>query len=84
MFILREIDEDYSQRNYWVGNNYTVAIKDLHPKLFKTICETIGTSTDAIEGIVATEDGEWWPLHSNGYHYYIMTESGKTFEKINL
>ena len=84
MFTLRIINKDYTQRNYWIGDNYAVYIKsELHLKEYLSTCETLGLNPDVQDGILLNEDGKWFSLFKDD-HYYVMTESGKTFERINL
>ena len=83
MFVLREISEDYTQRNYWIGDNYITTIKKHQPERFDKLVKIHNVSAPELyDGFVETDDN-WFGLHESE-HYYIMTESGKTFEKINL
>jgi len=35
------------------------------------------------DGIISDEDGKFFTLHKST-HYYVMTESGKTFERLQF
>lgn len=86
MFTLRIVHEDKTVSNQSLGSNYTVAYKTTSPDEFKDLFEHF-----EMEGLKNSEDiygiltGEYckeiWPLMPNRQQF-IMTESGKTFEKL--
>jgi hypothetical protein len=83
MFILRMIDENRMTRNYELSDNYSVVSKLSNPKEFQDFCDMHNVLPEAYDGIISDENGKFFPLDKNT-HYYVMTESGKTFERINL
>ena len=83
MFILRMIDENRIARNYELSDNYSVVSKLLHPKEFEDSCDMFQVTPEGCDGIVCDEDGKFYVLHKDT-HYYIMTESGKTFERLHF
>ncbi len=86
MFILRHITKKHFTSNMSLGNRYSVVKKEEQPEEFK---ESLGVTdhhpdSDSIFAIIHYHDGdkhESFPLYE-GHHYYIMTPSGETFERI--
>ena len=83
MFILRMIDKDRMTRNYELSDNYSVVSKLSNPKEFQDFCDMHDVLPDIYDGIISDEDGKFFPL-DKGTHYYVMTESGKTFERLHF
>ena len=83
MFILRMIDENRMTRNYELSDNYSVVSKLSNPKEFQDFCDMHDVLPDLFDGIVSDEDGKFYVLHKDT-HYYVMTESGKTFERLHF
>ncbi len=87
MFILRKItkkQEDSGQINIDLGSRYTLTNKINHPTKFKSIMKDIfdNLNEDITYAFISTEDGsDIYPLYTT-QHNYIMTESGKTFTKV--
>jgi hypothetical protein len=83
MFILRMIDEGRIARNYELGDNYSVMSKFYNPKEFQDFCDLHQVMPELTDGIISDEDGKFFTLHKST-HYYVMTESGKTFERLHF
>lgn len=83
MFILRMVDENRISRNYELSDNYSVVSKLLNPKEFEDFCDMHRVMPEGCDGIVFDEDGKFYVLHKDT-HYYVMTESGKTFERLHF
>ena len=83
MFILRMIDEGQIARNYELGDNYSVMSKFYNPKEFQDFCDLHQVIPELADGIISDEDGKFFTLHKST-HYYVMTESGKTFERLHF
>lgn len=91
MYTLRTI---YREKGGWhevgvetntaLGHSYTTIRKDRSPLQFKEEVDRNGWVSSPgsdIYAIVRNPEGELNPLYSNCDHF-IMTESGKTFERI--
>lgn len=83
MYTLRQINSSGLESNLCLGNHYSVIHKERNPKEFK---EALQLNRDYEESKVfafVQYDGDidLWPLYS-GFSYYIMTDSGKTFDCI--
>ncbi len=83
MFILRMIDEGRIARNYELGDNYSVMSKLYNPKEFQDFCNMHQVTSEGADGIISDEDGKFFTLHKDT-HYYVMTENGKTFERLQF
>ena len=83
MFILRMIDEGRIARNYELGDNYSVMSKFYNPKEFQDFCDMHQVMPELTDGIISDENGKFFTLDKN-IHYYVMTESGKTFERLQF
>ena len=83
MFILRMIDENRMTCNYELSDNYSVVSKHYNPKEFQDFCDMHNVLPEAYDGIISDENGKFFPLHKDT-HYYVMTENGKTFERLNF
>jgi hypothetical protein len=83
MFILRMIDEGRIARNYELVDNYSVMSKFHNPKEFQDFCDIHQVMPELADGIISDEDGKFFTLHKST-HYYVMTESGKTFERLHF
>ena len=83
MFILIMIDEGRIARNYELGDNYSVMSKFYNPKEFQDFCDMHQVIPELADGIISDEDGKFFTLHKST-HYYVMTESGKTFERLHF
>ena len=77
------VDENRISRNYELSDNYSVVSKLLNPKEFEDFCDMHRVMPDGCDGIVSDEDGKFYVLHKDT-HYYVMTESGKTFERLHF
>lgn len=83
MFILRMIDENRMTRNYELSDNYSVVSKIYNPKEFQDFCDMHQVMPEFCDGIISDENGKFFPLDKDT-HYYVMTESGKTFERLHF
>ena len=83
MFILRMIDENRMTCNYELSDNYSVVSKIYNPKEFQDFCDMHQVMPEFCDGIISDENGKFFPLHKDT-HYYVMTENGKTFERLNF
>ena len=83
MFILRMIGKDSVAKNYELSDNYSVISKNYNTKDFLTFCEEKQVISDLFDGIITDENGKFFCLDKDT-HYYVMTESGKTFERLHF
>lgn len=83
MFILRMVDENRISKNYELSDNYSVVSKLYNHKEFEDFCDMHQVMPDGCDGIISDEDGKFYVLHKDT-HYYVMTESGKTFERLHF
>ncbi|MFX0011349.1 MAG: hypothetical protein ACFE9R_13620 [Candidatus Hermodarchaeota archaeon] len=83
MYTLRIINEDNTVSNQYLGDNYTVTHCSTSPEEFKELCRDFTIENDlGVYAILVGENcKEVWALRP-GKKYFIMTESGKTFEKL--
>lgn len=83
MFILRQITEDGQISNMTLGDRYSLIRKESNPERFSDSIGLADTHPDQekIFALLSNED-ILYPLYQ-GFHYYVMTERGKTFEAIN-
>jgi hypothetical protein len=81
MYTLRTVHKEGKSHNQFLGDNYATLYKDTCDEYEKTaaICTT-NENTYAI--IVASDGSKLIPLYKGNQDYYIMTERGKTFEKL--
>lgn len=86
MFILRQIDKNGNVFNQSLGEHYSVVTR----KQSERFADLMGTGFDSPEiencyGLVVycnnSDFQQTWPLYKD-YWYYIMTETGKTFDNI--
>lgn len=85
MYTLRQITPDGIHRNQCLGSHYSVIYRQWHGEKFTELLGKTDTHPDQhkVFAIVLFQNGsDEYPLYS-GFHYYIMTESGKTFERIS-
>lgn len=82
MYTLRRITKSETD-NIWLGRNYSVIKESDNLKEFEELQKnTEGSNLNEITyGYVKDEDGRALPLH-NTNTYYIVTESGSTFERL--
>lgn len=83
MYTLRLIDKETNvENNHSLGTRYRVYHKEKSPKAFETVVKNYGIHHDsAFYAIVESELGFFSHVFDD-QHAYIMTESGKTFERI--
>ena len=76
MFILRIIHKESNTASNWVvGNSYTV---DKNVFLYYPNLKEDTT----ISAVLVGDNENVYQLSNKGYDYYIMTDTGKTFEKL--
>lgn len=82
MFILRQITKDGQISNMILGDRYSLIRKESNPENFIDSIGLADTHPDQ-EKIFAllTNEDMLYPLYQD-FYYYVMTESGKTFETI--
>lgn len=80
MYTLRTRHGNTATENQNLGNHYSVfnPVSDYFHDQTKEMKED---DKKMISGFLVDEKGITYPLHV-GYDYYIMTENGKTFEKL--
>jgi len=96
MFALRIIEETRENENlpfeqvvenFVIGNSYSI-LRNGATKEFDAIMESEFPEAEItpIESLLCTENGSkffiWYPTALRQYSYFIMTESGKTFERL--
>lgn len=96
MFTLRIIEETRESEsvpfeqvieNFEIGSSYSI-LKKGATKEFDEIMETefLGADMMPIESLLCTEHGRkffiWEQTPLRNYSYFIMTENGKTFERL--
>lgn len=85
MFILREVSpqrEGLATNTELIGR-YTPINKHLHPNEFeRTLSSGQFHEPDSIFGFVVSNNGQDTQILRAGREYYVMTESGKTFERL--
>ena len=73
--------------NFEIGSSYSI-LKKGATKEFDEIMETefLGSDVMPIESLLCTEHGRkffiWTPTPLRNYSYFIMSENGKTFERL--
>lgn len=93
MFVLREIKKEDIQTNIGLGNDYTYIGKSISPHAFQMLYEQTFPYTiiegkldqkhmETVKAFVKDCSGENIPIY-NENRYFVMTESGKTFERLN-
>lgn len=97
MFVLRTISNGGSESNIAIGNEYTVIYRETNNIVFsQSYCsyfdidvvlelEPASNKPEAqCFAFVVYQDGsKIWPLYCND-HYYMMTETGSTFNNLTL
>lgn len=89
MFVLRQVTNNRKEvliSNHCIGDRYSVVSKATNLLEFKKQLGVTDThpDQDSIFAIISYSDKDAcksYPLYDN-FNYYIMTEGGKTFEKI--
>ncbi len=85
MFILRQINKEGLESNLIIGDYYVLTLEDQHPKRFKEWFETTAMGSDSeCYGYLTYKDGTSIISLFKDHEYYIMTESGRTFKKLNF
>ena len=92
MFVLREIKKEDIQTNFGLGSAYTYIGKDISPHAFDLLYEetypfmkdekNIGEHKSSVKAFVKDCSGENHPIYTEN-RYYVMTEDGRTFERLN-
>lgn len=87
MFILRQIVKNGLTSNQCLGRRYLVTHKAYQPEQFEALLKVTDHHPDS-EKIFAIltygdEKQDSYPLYT-GFSYYIMTESGKTFDNLTF
>lgn len=88
MFILRRITSEGNRMNLCLGNHYYDILKESNKKEFDRVCELMKWKNDDpdLYGFVSydTSSGNVnHPLYKKS-NYFIMTESGKTFDNLTF
>lgn len=95
MYTLRVIIEERSDEkkpfeqvidNYALGNSYRVAKKGVSKQFEDGLKEYPKESTEGVKAVLFSEKGETWFIMESSenvkYSYFIMTENGKTFDRL--
>jgi hypothetical protein len=84
MFILRTVHQHEMTSNESISDRYSICYQSNNNEFEKTVAafEKFGVYDQNVYGFVVTEN-KIIALR-RGRHHYIMTESGKTFEKIHF
>lgn len=83
MFILRIVFNSGVTHNQVLGNHYQI-IRPENEKDFNHLLKKACHKDETIGFILhGANESESWPIYEN-HKYYIMTESGKTFERVLL
>jgi hypothetical protein len=84
MFILRIVFKSGLVHNHILGNDYKI-IRPENESDFRHLLKT-ACHKEETKAFIQYDKNDWmtsWPIYPN-HQYYIMTDSGKTFEKINV
>lgn len=82
MFILRRIIEKGGDEcNTAIGHHYALILKSRNQNEFEKAQSIFDIHQETIFGFISDKDGQLTPLY-DGSAYYMMTESGATFERI--
>lgn len=96
MYTLRSISKTGLQRNENLGSNYSLVHRDYNypefQRQFKFIFdkdhvadndpESNGDTKDTYAFVISENGGQIFPLYKT-FDYYIMTDSGKTFDNLS-
>lgn len=88
MYTLRTVPPNGANENQLIGDNYSFTHRSQHPEAFKEMFRDVFTEVEAksqprtklVYGFVLSK-GVAHPLYNDNI-YYIMSESGKTFDKL--
>ncbi|NVJ47284.1 MAG: hypothetical protein HWE07_09155 [Cytophagia bacterium] len=84
MFALRQINKAGLESNLCLGNRYVVTHSERNPKEFKEAVKAMGEfpGIEKCFAFISHSSGtENYPLYQ-GQFYYVMTESGATFDNL--
>ncbi len=95
MYTLRVIIEERSDEkkpfeqvidNYALGNSYRIAKRGISKEFEEGIKEFPAESANDVKAVLFSEKEQTWFIMESGenikYSYFIMTENGKTFERL--
>jgi hypothetical protein len=95
MYTLRIIEETRKSKddpfrqmvhNHCLGDAYTVRRKGVSPDFAEAVMKAIGGDTEYTELIVTGSNGDTFVKYRSHeydkFTYFIMTENGKTFERL--
>ena len=88
MFTLRILHPSGEEQNYYLGNLYKITLKDKAPENFKLTYDShlkehidLELVEEGLYGFITSYVNGVLPLYKSN-NYYIVNESGKTFQKI--
>jgi len=80
MYTLRIVEKDGQIMNHYLGDNYSVTTKEV-AEVYEKL-ETMVVANENTYAILVGNDGKFILPLLNHKKYFIMMESGKTFEKL--
>ena len=84
MFILRRIIETGGKEcNTVIGNHYSLILKSRSQEEFDMAQKVFGIHEETILGFISGTNGDLIALYC-GSDYFVMTDTGRTFERINF
>ena len=88
MYTLRVLHLTGDEQNYYLGDLYKVTLKDKSPDNFKVTYDSyvdehidLEKINEGLYGFITSYVNGVQPLYKSN-KYYIVTESGKTFQKL--
>lgn len=82
MFILRKITKAGKQINFDLGSDYNFIHNEHNSEDFKSSVKGFKLDDKDIYGLIVYNDGAKFQCLFKGQHNYIMTDNGKTFDRL--
>jgi len=82
MFILRRLTSQNAESNTSLGASYVLVLADRNPEDYEKSLKILKCDREDVYGFISHSEGmKLIPLYKKS-HYFVMTESGKTFANI--
>ena len=82
MFILRKITKAGKQINFDLGSDYNFIHSEHNSEDFKSSVKAFNLDIEDIYGLIVYADGGKFQCLFKGQYNYIMTDTGKTFDRL--